>query len=345
MTAVRGAPSGTMTVPIFGEPEVLESVRIRSFRWTGITAKGKKCHLSVVPCHTDLEAAFASFLDRAPDVVRYLKNERLGFSVTYYENNRPRQYYPDFIVLVRDDQGKDVWWLAETKGEIRASTLLKREAAELWCDRMSRSGEVAWRHLFVPQRRFERAVAAGVKDFRSLTTTLLQPPKPAEVVILAADDEWVARSAFKTLLPLYSLEAAAGYFGEGRAVDLEGWVEAAGVGRLTDDMFVGMAVGRSMEPRIGDGDLLVFRAKPRGTRQGKIVLARGPLTDPEIGGPFTVKRYSSEKVVAPDGSWSHSRVVLSPLNPEYEPIVVDDPGDDPDAGVQVVAEYVAKLVP
>jgi type III restriction enzyme len=344
-TAVRGAPSGTTTLPIFGDPDVLESGRIRSFRWTGVTAKGKKCHLTVVPCHTDLEAAFADFLDRAPDVVRYLKNERLGFSVTYYENNRPRQYYPDFIVLVRDDAGKDIWWLAETKGEIRASTFLKREAAELWCDRMRRSGEPVWRHLFVQQRRFERALAAGLKDFRSLTASLLQAPKPAEVTVIAADDERVARDAFKRLLPLYSLEAAAGYFGEERTVDLDGWVEATGVGRLTEDMFVARAVGRSMEPRIADGDLLVFRSNPRGTRQGKIVLARGPISDPEIGGPYTVKRYSSERVEEPDGSWSHTRVVLAPLNPEFAPIVVENHGEDPDAGVQIVAEYVAKLTP
>ena len=85
-------------------------------------------------------------LDDARDVVRYFKNERLGFSITYYENNRPRQYYPDFIILVREPDGQDVWWLAETKGEIRASTFLKREAAELWCDRMSRSGHSIWRH-------------------------------------------------------------------------------------------------------------------------------------------------------------------------------------------------------
>ena len=46
----------------------------------------------------------------------------------------------------------------------------------------------------------------------------------------------------------------------------------------------GRAVGRSMEPMIHDGDFLVFRANPVGTRQGKIVLAqyRGPA-DPETG--------------------------------------------------------------
>lgn len=344
-TAVRGAPSGTTTIPIFGDPEQLESGSVRSFRWTGITARGRKCHLSKVPCHTDLEAGFADFLDGAVDVVRYFKNERLGFSITYYENNRPRQYYPDFVILVREPGGEDVWWLAETKGEIRASTFLKREAAELWCDRMSRGGQGVWRHLFVPQRRFERATADDVKTFRALTDALAAAPKQPELRVVPVHDPVVVAEAYKTLLPLYSLEAAAGRFGEGRAVDQEGWVEAEGVGRLNEDMFVARAVGRSMEPRIHDGDYLVFRARPAGSRQGKIVLARGPIVDPELDGPYTVKRYSSEKVVEPDGSWAHTKIVLSPLNPEFSPIEVEQAGDDPDGGVQIVAEYVAKLSP
>jgi type III restriction enzyme len=171
-TAVQGAPGGTTTVPLFGDPEQLESGRIRPFGWTGIIARGRKCHLTRVPCHTDLEREFADFLDNAGDVVRYLKNERLGFSVTYYENNRARQYYPDFIVLVRSGDGTNCWYIAETKGEIRTNTELKRQAAELWCDRMTRSGNGVWRHLFVPQRPFERAVANGSETLTDLAARL-----------------------------------------------------------------------------------------------------------------------------------------------------------------------------
>jgi hypothetical protein len=57
-------------------------------------------------------------MPRTNDVVRYFKNERFGFSVTYYEGNRPRQYYPYFIVTAREDDGREVMWIAETKGEI-----------------------------------------------------------------------------------------------------------------------------------------------------------------------------------------------------------------------------------
>lgn len=197
VTAVQGAPGGTTTVPILGDPPQLESGRIRAFRWTGVVARGRKCHLTRIPCHTDLERDFADFLDRAGDVVRYLKNERLGFSVTYYENNRARQYYPDFIVLVRaGSTGGDIWHLVETKGEIRTNTELKRQAADLWCDRMTRSGIGTWRHLFVPQRSFERAILDGVDTIAKLSDALSESgvmagiqrtPAPGVVGVEAAD--------------------------------------------------------------------------------------------------------------------------------------------------------------
>ena len=135
-TAIRGAGSaGVEAVPILGSPEWLDSAHLRRFQWTGIVAEGKRCHTNKVPCHTDLEKRFADFLDGAKDVVRYFKNERFGFSVTYYESNRPRQYYPDFIVVARDagrsrghvarrDQGRDP---AEHRAEERSGAAVVRE--------------------------------------------------------------------------------------------------------------------------------------------------------------------------------------------------------------------------
>lgn len=114
------------------------------------------------------ERRFADFLDRAKDVVRYLKNERFGFSITYYQNNRPRQYYPDFIVVSRDSEGRERFWIAETTGEVRHSTRLKREAAELWCQRMSGTAHGSWQYLFMQQRAFEYAMSRGVQTLSGL---------------------------------------------------------------------------------------------------------------------------------------------------------------------------------
>lgn len=340
-TAIREAPIGTAAVPIPGQPEFLDTRDYRRKTWTGITAEGRKCHLSRVPCHTNLEASFARFLDEATDVVRYMKNEFFGFSLTYYENNRPRQYFPDFVVLVKDKDGREVWWLAETKGEIRESTKLKREAANLWCEKMTVAGRHGtWRHLFAQQRRFEGALASGAKTFEKLVETLVGGHEP-QLRLLGPDDPSVATGRFKNLLPVYSLKAAAGYFGNGESVELEGWIEADGVGKLDDRMFVARAVGHSMEPKIYDGDYCVYRAKPEGSRQGKVVLVqyRGPA-DPETAGSYTVKRYSSKIVADRDGGWRHTEVTLAPLNSAFKPIMLTP---ESEGDVQVIAEWIGVL--
>jgi type III restriction enzyme len=157
-TVIRGTGVGqAKPVPILGSPEWLDSDQLRRFQWTGIVAEGKRSHTTKVPCHTDLEKRFADFLDVAKGVVRYIKNERFGFSLTYYEANRPRQYFPDFIIFTRGDDGREVTWLAETKGEIRPNTRLKTEAARLWCEKMSSTAFGEWRYLFLKEREFDRA--------------------------------------------------------------------------------------------------------------------------------------------------------------------------------------------
>lgn len=172
-TAIRGAGvAGVSPVPILGNPEWLDTGLLRRFQWTGIVADGRRCHTNKVPCHTDLEKQFADFLDGAKDVIRYFKNERFGFSVTYYEGNRPRQYFPDFIVIVKATSGADETWLAETKGEIRPNTALKSEAARMWCDKMSRTAYGSWHYLFVPQRKLESALSRGVKSFEQVAQAM-----------------------------------------------------------------------------------------------------------------------------------------------------------------------------
>lgn len=96
-----------------------------------------------------------------------------------------------------------------------------------------------------------------------------------------------------------------------------------------------------MEPQIHDGDLCVFRAKPVGSRRGKIVLAqyRGPA-DPETGGAFTVKRYSSVKQADAESEWRHETITLSPLNPDFIPIVLKS---EKEGDVEIIAELISVM--
>jgi SOS-response transcriptional repressor LexA len=151
---------------------------------------------------------------------------------------------------------------------------------------------------------------------------------------------------FRTHLPVYSLQAAAGRWGPERDVETEPeeWIEAPpDLRRLTEDMFVARVIGRSMEPLIPDGSLCVFRAGVAGGRQGKRVLVAN------LGEPgdqrFTVKRYESVKRRVDDDREQHVRVILHPLNPEFDSWELDyEPFDQDSSGrVKVLAEFVGVL--
>lgn len=148
---------------------------------------------------------------------------------------------------------------------------------------------------------------------------------------------------YVTYLPLYSIRAAAGYFGEGEPVEKEGWMKAEGIGRLNRNMFIVRIVGHSMEPRINDGDFCVFQANPAGSRQGMIVLAqhRGYF-DEDNAGSYSVKEYHSTKKYDEYGNWEHETIELRPYNPDYNPIVLT-PDDIDD--FRIVGGFVGILQP
>jgi len=167
--AIRNAVFGpTAQIPILGDPEFLNTSLLKRFQWPGLTAKSKKCHTNLVPCDSHLEKNFVQFLDSANDVIRFFKNERLGFSITYYEGERSRQYFPDFLVEAEGNSIENEMWIIETKGEIHSNTSLKNEAANKWCDRISKTTHGRWRYHLVHQKKFDLAIKAGVKSLKNL---------------------------------------------------------------------------------------------------------------------------------------------------------------------------------
>lgn len=143
-------------------------------------------------------------------------------------------------------------------------------------------------------------------------------------------------------LPLYSIKAACGAFGEGQYDEGElGWVKVEGLGKLNRNMFVVQAKGKSMEPRIPDSSLCVFRTNVVGSRNNKIVLVqhRG-IFDADHNGSYTIKTYTSEKSFDKDtGEWMHERIVLKPLNPKFNPITIVE-----DDNFSVIGEFIGVVI-
>ncbi len=152
-----------------------------------------------------------------------------------------------------------------------------------------------------------------------------------------------ARSTGVPAIPVVDLKIAAGLFSASQSFDeaATAWVEPPDWVRPQPGLFVAQVSGESMNRRIPNGSWCLFRAEPAGTRQGKVVVVehRG-ISDPETGGRYTVKVYSSRKVAAEDGGWQHERITLSPDSddPSFQPIeIVRSDGDD----FRVIAELLA----
>jgi phage repressor protein C with HTH and peptisase S24 domain len=176
-----------------------------------------------------------------------------------------------------------------------------------------------------------RAAEVGAEAFlQSLEDSLSNAVRVGERQIVAVDsfsrvldslfDQHVEKlpvQPFLTHVPLYSLRAAAGGLGEEMESAAEDWVRAPEGVRLDAGLFVAHVVGRSMEPRIPDGSLNLFRRNPVGSRQNKILLIQRFGVTGETA-RYTIKKYTSKKVSIGEDEWRHERIRLEPLNPEFE---------------------------
>jgi phage repressor protein C with HTH and peptisase S24 domain len=146
---------------------------------------------------------------------------------------------------------------------------------------------------------------------------------------------------FVSHLPLYRLRAAATKFGEFMDAGEEGWVRVPEKLHPGAGMFVARVVGRSMEPRIPDGSLCVFRAPVVGSRRGRLLLIEMLDVD-DASQRYTVKKYARAGELRAgelmeEGGERDGPIRLEPLNKEFE--AFDLTSDQ----YRVVAEFVQVL--
>jgi len=107
--AIVAATDSTATLlPILRPYDTLGSTRDVDFdtvRPVYVT-RADKCHISHVVADTKLwEQHVAQALEAMPEVVRYVKNHHLDFTIPYPRNGMEHQYTPDFIVCLEDGHG------------------------------------------------------------------------------------------------------------------------------------------------------------------------------------------------------------------------------------------------
>ena len=103
-----------------------------------------KCHISHVVADTDSwEQKMAEAIEGMPEVIRYVKNHNLGFSIPYTLNGEERQYIPDFIACINDGKGPNdlLNLLVEVSGEKKKDKAAKVATARtLWVPAINNHG-------------------------------------------------------------------------------------------------------------------------------------------------------------------------------------------------------------
>ncbi|HEU0164586.1 MAG TPA: hypothetical protein VFQ54_06030, partial [Thermomicrobiales bacterium] len=134
--AIVQGDSGRPTLkPILRPYDTVGSTRYVSFDTTKpvMLTDPAKCHISHIVADTDTwEQKMADVLESMDEVIRYVKNEGLGFTIPYSLDGQARSYIPDFIACIDDGHGPGdlLNLIVEVSGEAKRAKAIKVETAE-----------------------------------------------------------------------------------------------------------------------------------------------------------------------------------------------------------------------
>ncbi|WP_367756148.1 DUF3427 domain-containing protein [Flavobacterium sp. WC2430] len=139
-------------------------------------------------------------------------------------------------------------------------------------------------------------------------------------------------------IPLYDFYAAAGTFSEIQSEREFTLIE--GPANSKSDYFACKIIGESMSRIIPNGSICLFKPYTGGSRNGKIVLVENiDIQDQDFNSAFTIKTYSSEKVISDEG-WEHTSIALKPnsFDSSYKDIIINEENG---TSMRVVGEFVS----
>ncbi len=298
-----------------------------------------RSHLNAAITRSEDETRAIEVLEDLDCVDCFVPNSRkIGMTIPYRYQDAPMRYEPDFVVRLRGGKMlvleiKGLAGLIHDPNQVSA----KNAGAAKWVEAINNTGRHGtWAFVYCDQVAALRSMilahaeasGSSALPFREVT------PKASE--------------RFLTCVPLTSLRAAAGRFSEEQggfdelAEWASEWITWDNHPAFDAGMFVARVHGKSMEPEIPDGAYCLFRPPRAGSRQGRRLLVwHSGIDDPMTSGHYTLKVYTSEKELDANDSWRHMKVVLKPLNPDFDSIVLT-PKDEGE--VRVIAELAHVLL-
>ena len=288
-----------------------------------------------------------------PIFVNYHKEEDISESTKYEDEFINNSTFSWMSKSNRKLDSKDVVAILGKKGEIRLPLFIKKnndEGKDFYY-----MGEIIPKQDHVEQTTMMSDSGKSVSVVRivfdmktpvsdSMYDYLIEPIHNSNHIIKAEIESKREAIEFvqpKPTIPLYNFYAAASTFSEMQSDKSSELIEVPDK-YSNSEYFACEIKGDSMNRRIPNGSICIFKKYSGGSRNGKIVLVENyDRQDPDFNSAFTVKTYISEKTVTEEG-WSHNQIVLRPnsYNDSYKDIIIDE---ESGANMRVVGEFVAVL--
>lgn len=106
---VRASESERVLKPILRPYDTFGSTKNVDFDTTKpvMATRADKCHVSHVVADSNWEFKLEQVLEEMPEVIRYVKNQGLNFTIPYVIQGEQRNYIPDFIAVIDDGTDPD----------------------------------------------------------------------------------------------------------------------------------------------------------------------------------------------------------------------------------------------
>lgn len=266
----------SIVLPTFGAPPELstDGVTFQTAKPVWDTSP-EKCHLTHVVADTDAwEQKAAQVLEALPEVIAYVKNDRLGFAIPYVLDGVTRRYFPDFIAKVDDGRGEadPLHLVIEVTGQVRRAKRVKvATAVGTWLPALhaaQRAGAAVGRWSVVE-----------VRDVSEMRTAL----REHVALVRARSTERLAAQRLlhrmdKLRVDARELDAVHTYDADGRPLTLRQWIDQEVRGFAPPvTRAIARYVSRPRAPEELDDDLFAQRAEAglREMPEGRTVMVAG----------------------------------------------------------------------
>ncbi|MEK7073292.1 MAG: DEAD/DEAH box helicase family protein [Patescibacteria group bacterium] len=153
-------------LPVLAQFDKLGSTNYVDFLTTKPVADTVKSQINYVVADTEeWEQGVAKKLEHMPEVIAYVKNQNLGFTIPYEYRGVEHAYVPDFIAKLAMSDGSQLNLLIEVTGKKDDKKALKTKTArDLWVPSVNNVGEYGrWAFLEVQDiHETEQLIRAGV---------------------------------------------------------------------------------------------------------------------------------------------------------------------------------------